>query len=145
MEKDSIEQAAGSSGLLSTGWFDPIETAIRDRVRGFIETLVAAELDEALGCGRYRRAKTDGVERRAGYRHGCRERQLLGSFGPVTISVPRARLNQADGTNREWHSEAPGAAGTGSAVQGGGVEGHGQPNLAEGADRLGGVVPPLAG
>ena len=106
MEKDSIEQAAGSSGLLSTGWFDPIETAIRDRVRGFIETLVAAELDEALGCGRYRRAKTDGVERRAGYRHGCRERQLLGSFGPVTISVPRARLNQADGTNREWHSEA---------------------------------------
>jgi len=45
MEKDSIEQAAGSSGLLSTGWFDPIETAIRDRVRGFIETLVAAELD----------------------------------------------------------------------------------------------------
>ena len=67
MEKDSIEQAAGSSGLLSTGWFDPIETAIRDRVRGFIETLVAAELDEALGCGRYRRAKTDGVERRAGF------------------------------------------------------------------------------
>jgi len=105
MEKDSIEQAAGSSGLLSTGWFDPIETAIRDRVRGFIETLVAAELDEALGCGRYRRAKTDGVERRAGYRHGCRERQLLGSFGPVTISVPRARLNQADGTHREWRSE----------------------------------------
>ena len=60
MEKDSIEQAAGSSGLLSTGWFDPIETAIRDRVRGFIENLVAAELDEALGCGRYRRAKTTG-------------------------------------------------------------------------------------
>jgi putative transposase len=105
MEKDSIEQATGSSGLLSTGWFDPIETAIRERVRGFIENLVAAELDEALGCARYRRARTEGVERRAGYRHGCRERRLLGSFGPVTISVPRARLNQADGTNREWHSE----------------------------------------
>src|SRR3954454_18127314 len=41
-----------------------------------------------------------------GYRHGRRERQLLGSFGPVTIGVPRARLNQADGTSREWHSEA---------------------------------------
>jgi hypothetical protein len=41
-----------------------------------------------------------------GYRHGRRECQLLGSFGPVTISVPRARLSKADGTNREWHSSA---------------------------------------
>ena len=59
MEKDSRELAARSSGLLSAGWFDPIETAIRDRVRGFIENLVAAELEEALG--RYQRpGTTDG-------------------------------------------------------------------------------------
>ena len=84
MEKDSIERAAGSSGLLSGGWFDPIETVIRERVRGFIEDLVPAELDEALGRPRYQRPETaDGI---AGYRHGRRERQLLGSFGPVTIS-----------------------------------------------------------
>ena len=38
MEKDSREPAAGSSELLSAGWFDPIEVAIRERVRGFIET-----------------------------------------------------------------------------------------------------------
>jgi transposase-like protein len=102
MEKDSIERAAGSSGLLSGGWFDPIETAIRDRVRGFIEDLVSAELDEALGRRRYERPETaDGI---AGYRHGRRERQLLGSFGPVTIRVPRARLNGTDGTQQEWHS-----------------------------------------
>jgi transposase-like protein len=31
---------------------------------------------------------------------------LLGSFGAVTISVPRARLNEADETSREWRSEA---------------------------------------
>jgi putative transposase len=31
---------------------------------------------------------------------------LLGSFDPVTISVPRARLNNTDGVSREWHSEA---------------------------------------
>ena len=106
MEKDSRELTAGSSRLLSTGWFDPIETAIRDRVRGFIEDLVAAELDEVLGRTRYQRPGTaDGVKRTDGYRHGRRERQLLGSFGPVTISVPRARLNQADGTHREWRSE----------------------------------------
>jgi putative transposase len=107
MEKDSSVLATGSSGLLSASWFDPIETAVRERVRGFIEHLVAAELDEALGRVRYQRPTTaDGMDRTAGYRHGRRDRQLLGSFGPVTISVPRARLNQGDGTQQEWHSEA---------------------------------------
>ena len=79
---------------------------IRDRVRGFIEELVEAELSEALGRSRYQRSETAEVSSgTAGYRHGRRERQLLGSFGPVTIGVPRARLNQADGTSGEWHSE----------------------------------------
>ena len=91
MEKDSSELVAGSPGMLSTGWFDPIETAVRHRVREFIEALVAAEVDEALGRVRYQRrpGTPDGVVGgTAGYRHGQRERQLLGSFGPVTISVP---------------------------------------------------------
>ena len=108
MDKDSSELVAGSPGMLSTAWFDPIETAVRHRVREFIEALVAAELDEALGRVRYqrRRGTPDGVAGgTAGYRHGQRERQLLGSFGPVRISVPRARLTGADGTNREWRSE----------------------------------------
>src|SRR6516165_8835490 len=108
MEKDSSELVAGSPGMLSTGWFDPIETAVRHRVREFIEALVAAELDEALGRVRYQRrpGTPDGVVGgTAGYRHGQRERQLLGSFGPVRISVPRARLTGAEGTNREWRSE----------------------------------------
>ena len=107
MEQHSREPSSGSSELLSGGWFDPIEVAIRERVRGFIETLVEAELDEALGRSRYQRpGMTDEAGRTVGYRHGRRERQLLGSFGPVTISVPRARLSKADGTNREWHSSA---------------------------------------
>jgi transposase-like protein len=107
MEKDSSELVAGSPGMLSTAWFDPIETAVRHRVREFIEALMAAELDEALGRVRYQRhpGTTDRMGGTAGYRHGQRERQLLGSFGPVRISVPRARLTGADGTNREWRSE----------------------------------------
>ena len=108
MDKDSSELVAGSPGMLRTAWFDPIETAVRHRVREFIEALVAAELDEALGRVRYqrRRGTPDGVVGgTAGYRHGQRERQLLGSFGPVRISVPRARLTGAEGTNREWRSE----------------------------------------
>ncbi len=52
MEQHSREPSSGSSELLSGGWFDPIEVAIRERVRGFIETLVEAELDEALGRSR---------------------------------------------------------------------------------------------
>ena len=106
MEKHSKDSSEESSEFLGAGWFDPIEAAIRDRVRGFIEELVDAELDAALGRSRYRRpvpAEVAGGS--AGYRHGRRDRRLLGSFGPVTISVPRARLNEANGTRREWHSE----------------------------------------
>jgi putative transposase len=106
MEQHSRDVSAGSSELLGTGWFDPIEVAIRDRVRGFIESLVEAELDEALGRSRYQRSgPEDETGEPVGYRHGRRERQLLGSFGRVTISVPRGRLNKADGTSPEWHSK----------------------------------------
>src|SRR5437763_17083472 len=55
MEKNSRELPSASSDFLGTRWFDPIEVAIRDRVRGFIEELVEAELDDALGRSRYRR------------------------------------------------------------------------------------------
>src|ERR1700746_2673629 len=107
MEKDNSELVAGSPGMLSIGWFDPVKTAVRYRVREFIEALVAAELDEALGRVRYQRrpGTTDRVGGTAGYRNGQRERQLLGSFGPVRISVPRARLTGTDVTSREWRSE----------------------------------------
>jgi hypothetical protein len=55
MEQHSRDVSSGSSEFLGAGWFDPIELAIRDRVRGFIEELVDAELDEVLGRSRYRR------------------------------------------------------------------------------------------
>jgi transposase-like protein len=41
----------------------------------------------------------------AGYRHGHRDRQVLGAFGKVTISVPRARLAAAEGKAKEWRSK----------------------------------------
>ncbi|CAH2605715.1 transposase (plasmid) [Rhodovastum atsumiense] len=73
---------------------------MRGRIRIFIEDLLEEELAAALGRGRYERGEAKG------HRHGKRERQMLGSFGPVTISVPRARLSQPDGTTREWRSAA---------------------------------------
>jgi putative transposase len=110
MEKNSRDAPADPPLFLGEDWFDPIEAGIRGRVRGFIEDLIEEELSEALGRARYQRpgqsAKPGTSRGAAGYRHGRRERQLLGSFGPVRISVPRARLLDAEGTSREWHSRA---------------------------------------
>jgi putative transposase len=108
MDKDSRDTSTESSGFFDETWFDPIEMGIRDRIRGFIEALVDEELNEALGRARYRRpsraAGAETARETIGYRHGRRERPLLGSFGPVTISVPRARLINADETSQEWRS-----------------------------------------
>src|SRR5262245_43642504 len=46
---------------------DPLTTALREKVRGVIEALVDAELNEVLAAVRYERR--DG---RRGYRHGPR-------------------------------------------------------------------------
>src|SRR5436305_5885965 len=79
-------------------WFDPIEAELRDRVRLFLEEMVEQEATAALGRGRYQRGAI------VGYRNGTRSRRLLGSFEPVEIAVPRARLLAPDGTSREWRS-----------------------------------------
>jgi putative transposase len=97
---------------LFDNWFDPIEAGLRDRVREFLELMFEGELDEALSRPRYVRrgkaANVDGQEGagQTGHRHGRRPRSLLGSFGQVTIRVPRARLNTPDGKTTEWKSQA---------------------------------------
>ena len=75
--------------FLGEDWFDPLEAAVRGRIRGFIEELLEAELETALQRGRYDRRGAA-----LGHRHGHRERQLIGTFGPVRVSVPRARLSR---------------------------------------------------
>jgi putative transposase len=96
-------QAAQAASLFAgEAWFDPIEAGIRERIRGFIEALFEEELTAALGRGRCERA----VGAPMGYRNGTRERQLLGSFGPVQVSVPRARMADTEGGTREWRSLA---------------------------------------
>lgn len=76
------------------------ETAIRTKIREAIELVIEEELEEALGTRSYGRS----TERR-GYRNGSQERPLVSEHGPVTLTVPRARLEREDGTTREWHSE----------------------------------------
>src|SRR5690349_8395195 len=101
MEDDSTTAQAAAL-FAGAAWFDPIEAGIRERIRGFIEALFEEELTTALGRERYERA----VGAPRGYRNGTRERQLLGSFGPVQVSVPRARIAGTEGGTREWHSAA---------------------------------------
>jgi hypothetical protein len=95
---------------LFDNWFDPIESGLRTRVRDFLQAMLEAELDEALGRSRYvrrptsPRADSEAAPALTGHRHGHRFRSLLGTFGKVEISVPRARLSTADGGTREWKS-----------------------------------------
>ena len=89
---------ASPSPFAGSEWFDPLEEAVRLQVRGFIEELLQEELEVALGRGRYERG-----EAAKGHRHGRRPRQLVTTFGPLELSVPRARLH--DGADeREWKS-----------------------------------------
>jgi putative transposase len=98
MDEHSTKEATDPTLFAGAAWFDPIEAKLRGRIRGFIEELVEQELAEALGRRRYERGGT------LGHRHGRRERRLTGSFGPVEIAVPRARLRAGDGTTSEWRS-----------------------------------------
>ena len=110
--------------LVGEGWHDRLEAGVRGRIRGLIEELLEEELTAMLGRARYARA--GGVERLpgaasesaagesdtsdvmlpvAGQRNGHRDRQVMGTFGATTVSVPRARLEAADGKTSEWHSK----------------------------------------
>lgn len=111
---------ADSEHLLDEGCSTRLEASVRGTIRGFIEALLEEELETALGRVRYARLKIAAGERAAraaglgneesaasavpstGHRNGRRERQVLGSFGAVTVAVPRARLATADGRTTEW-------------------------------------------
>src|SRR4051812_17414268 len=99
MTEATSAAATSPSPFAGGDWFDPLEEAVRRRVRAFIEELLEEELEVALGRGRYER---DGAAK--GHRHGRRPRRLVTSFGPLELTVPRARLRDAAG-EREWRSE----------------------------------------
>lgn len=80
------------SPFAGSDWFDPLEETVRSQVRSFIEQLLEEELEAALGRGRYERGASSN-----GRRHGHRPRQLVTTFGPLSLSVPRARLHDEAG------------------------------------------------
>jgi transposase-like protein len=109
-QHDSSQPVADTAAHLFDDWFDPIEAAVRDRVRGFIQAMIEGELDGTLERPRYgRRPKSsDGDDRSVavtGHRHGHRSRSLTGTFGRIEIDVPRARLSGPTGKTAEWNSQ----------------------------------------
>lgn len=95
MAKTSIAVEVGQEGSLREG----LEAAIRERVREVIEMVLQEEVEMALGAGRSRR-----VAERVGYRHGSKPRKLTLRTGTIQLEVPRARLVEREGSEREWRS-----------------------------------------
>jgi transposase-like protein len=98
MKEATPASPAAPSPFVGSDWFDPLEEAVRGEVRAFIEQLLEEEVDAALGRGRYERGAVS-----KGRRHGHRPRQLVTTFGPLTLTVPRARLADEAG-EQEWKS-----------------------------------------
>jgi len=96
MAKTSTAMEVGQEGSLREG----LEAAIRERVREIIEMVLQEEVEATLGAPRSQR-----VAERAGYRHGSKPRRLTLRTGTVQLDVPRARLAEADGGEREWQSQ----------------------------------------
>ena len=108
MTRDITSPPAGPAETMvfeGEDWFDPLEEAVRGKVRAFIETILEEELEASLSRKRYERRGDGQVPTAAvGHRHGHRERTLTGSFGQLAIRVPRARLEAPEGGTREWKS-----------------------------------------
>src|SRR6516162_6238691 len=91
---DSSQPVADTAVYLFDDWFDPIEAAVRDRVRGFIQAMIEGELDGTLERPRYGRrlqssiSASDGRIAVNGHRHGHRSRSLM---GPSVASRSKCR------------------------------------------------------
>jgi putative transposase len=96
MRKGTSEEVEDQARL----WREGLEEAIRERVRQVIEAVLHEEVEAALGARRSQRAPE-----RCGYRHGRKTRRLTLRAGTVRLAVPRARLVNGEGEEREWRSE----------------------------------------
>src|SRR6476619_4593738 len=115
MTRDITLPAAGPSETMvfeGEGWFDPLEDAVRGKVRTFIEAILEEELEASLLRKRYER-HGDGQATAAaeGHRHGHRERTLTGTFGGRgdfgAARPPRGGRGRHAGVEEQRHSGLP--------------------------------------
>lgn len=77
-----------------------IRDLLRERVLEAVEVVLAEELSQALGSASYER--TPG---RRGYRNGVEVRELTTVAGTRKVRIPRGRVQQPDGSIKEFRSE----------------------------------------
>ena len=101
---DSFAPATETAAHLFDNWFDPIESGVRERVRGFIEELIRCELDAALARPRYGRAKNAASGSRS-FAAARSPRQ------PHMVAHRQLRQNRdhraAAGCNARWQHQLP--------------------------------------
>ncbi|RWO85894.1 hypothetical protein [Mesorhizobium sp.] len=113
-DKDYHERAVlpgnEAKSYLFDNWFDPIEAALRERVRGFIETMPESEFEAVLpvpGMAGDAGVMSDGNGGVAGHRHGSRTRTLTGTLGTTEITVPRTRLEAGEDKTGGMEEQGP--------------------------------------
>jgi transposase-like protein len=77
-----------------------VRSMLQRRFLEAVEIVLEEELSAALGSGWYERSQS-----RRGYRNGVEERTVTTATGSQTLQVPRGRLQEPDGSEREFRSE----------------------------------------
>lgn len=94
--RESTQRSGAMEELLGP---DRLSEALRGKVREMIMTLAEAELAEVLAARSYERS-----EDRRGYRNGKRQRSISTGLGATVIELPRARIKDGSGEEKEWRS-----------------------------------------
>jgi transposase-like protein len=76
-----------------------LQDLLRTKILKTVEEILEEELSAALGCKRHER-----TDERRGYRNGKHARRITTEIGPVTMQVPRGRVEQDDGSTGEFES-----------------------------------------
>ncbi|MER9408344.1 hypothetical protein NKI36_30650 [Mesorhizobium caraganae] len=106
--KRAVHPGHEAKSCLFDNWFDPIEAALREGVRGFVETMPETEFEAVLaryGQQPAPRGMSDETADVAGHRHGSQTRTLTGTFGTAEITVPPTRLKAGEDKTVGWKSK----------------------------------------
>ena len=100
IDTNAFQPDAAADERLFDSWFDPIEHAVRDRVRSFIEELIESELATVLARPRYGRRAQDGGGGANPERH---EYELYLAVEDIDHSRTKTKSPQTNGICERFH------------------------------------------
>ena len=112
MKRDTTEAAAeATEEKLFDNWFDPVETILRSKVRGFLETMIEEELEAALVRPRYgrrpsRRWRMPRPHHRSAIDMAIGHGRSLAPLGGPRSPCPAPGWPRETGKTTEWKSKA---------------------------------------